>query len=138
MNNLYVKHNDLYDPFLKDLFGLDCTTTRHVMRTDIIENENEYLMNVEVPSVNKENINLDLKDGYLTIKVSQVEENNDEDKKVNYILHERRSRTYERSYFVGEEIKEENIKAKLDNNLLRITISKPTKEELEEKKILVE
>ena len=91
------------------------------MRTDIKDNGDEYVMEVELPGLDKQDIQLDLKDGYLDISVSKSEKQ-DDGKKDNYI-HRERSFSCRRSYYVGD-IKKEDIKAKYENGMLNVVIPK--------------
>lgn len=105
------------------------------MRTDIKEDENAYVMEVELPGMDKNDIHVDLKDGYLNISVNKSEKN-DGGKKDNYI-HRERSFSCSRSYYVGD-IKKEDIKAKYENGILNITIPKETEKKATESRILIE
>ena len=96
------------------------------MKTDIKENENGYVMDVEIPGFDKKDVNISLKDGYLTITAEKKE--TEEDKKNNYIRRER-STSLSRSYYVGD-VSKESVKAKYENGILAIEIPKeePKKE----------
>ena len=105
------------------------------MRTDIKENEDSYLMEVEIPGADKNDIHVDLKDGYLNISVSRSEKS-DGGKKDNYI-HRERSFSCQRSYYIGD-VRKEDIKAKYENGILNVTIPKETEKKAEESRILIE
>ncbi len=105
------------------------------MRTDIKENEDSYLMEVELPGMDKNDIHVDLKDGYLNISVNKTEKN-ESGKKENYI-HRERSFSCSRSYYVGD-IRKEDIKAKYENGILNVTIPKEAAKKAEESRILIE
>ena len=96
-----------------------------VMKTDVREHENGYELDVDLPGIKKENVKVKLEDGYLTISASTAQNNDEKDKKGNYIRRERFSGSYSRSFYVGEEIKETDIKAKFDNGVLQLSIPKP-------------
>ena len=93
----------------------------NVMRTDVTENENEYLFEVELPGFNREDVKITLEDGYMNIKVEKNTENNNEEK--NYIRRERYYTTASRSYYVGN-VDSSMIKAKFSNGILNITVPK--------------
>lgn len=100
------------------------------MKTDIEENEKEYTVSVDVPGVDKKDINLSFEDGYLTVSVEQNTEN--EDKNKSYIRKERSSMSMTRSYYL--EYGDENcIKAKLNDGVLKIQIGK-VENKIEQKK----
>ena len=96
-----------------------------VMKTDVREHENGYELDVDLPGIKKENVKVKLEDGYLTISASTAQNNDEKDKKGNYIRRERFSGSYSRSFYVGEEVKETDIKAKFDNGVLHLSIPKP-------------
>lgn len=139
MKNEISRHND-YDFFeeaMHDFFPAfyGGRHTQKYMRTDIKEDENAYQMEVELPGMDKNDIHVDLKDGYLNISVNKSEKN-DGGKKDNYI-HRERSFSCSRSYYVGD-IKKEDIKAKYENGILNITIPKETEKKATESRILIE
>lgn len=88
------------------------------MRTDIKENDKDYEMEIELPGMDKKDINIDFSDGYLTISAGK----SDKEESKNYIRRER-SFSCSRSYYVGD-VKKDDIKAKYDNGILSITIPK--------------
>ena len=96
-----------------------------VMKTDVREHENGYELDVDLPGIKKENVQVKLEDGYLTISASTAQNNDEKDKKGSYIRRERFSGSYSRSFYVGEEVKETDIKAKFDNGVLQLSIPKP-------------
>ena len=115
------------NPFIDSLF-FDVKDDARMMRTDIIERENEYVMNIEVPAVEKKDIKVSLNDSKLTISVNRVEA----EEEGSYLLKERRYGTYSRTYYVGEDVKFKNISAKLDNGVLTLTSQKAKEEEKED------
>ena len=133
MRNYLVKRNkegngldffdDAFDSLFKPMFYEEKFNT---MKTDIKERENSYVMDVEIPGFDKKDVNISLKDGYLTITAEKKEEDNG--KKENYVRRER-STSLSRSYYVGD-VAKESVKAKYDNGVLTIEIPKeePKKE----------
>lgn len=115
---------DLFDNFFEDDFFPK--KERSLMKTDIREKKDKYVIDIDLPGFEKENINLALKNGYLEIsaKVEKEDKNDDEEKFV------RRERFYgecSRSFYVGDEIEEDDIEAEFKNGILKIEI--PKKEE---------
>jgi len=132
--------DDLFDSFFEYPYGTRKTMedVKPVMETDIKENENAYELQISMPGVKKENITAELKDGYLTI-ASTVEKNNDEKgEDGKYLRRERYTGSARRSFFVGKDMKQEDIKAKLENGVLTLEIPKQEekKPEVEEKKYI--
>ena len=119
-------HNDydFFDEAMNELFPFfgynRRRRTQNYMRTDVKENEKEYVMEVELPGLEKKDIGLSVKDGYLNISVQKSESEKDENEK--YIRRER-SFSCSRSYYIGDVSKEE-IKAKYENGILRVSIPK--------------
>jgi len=91
------------------------------MRVDVRENEREYIVEADLPGVNKENINIELENDRLTISVEKNEEVNVE--KENYIRRERRSGSFCRSFYI-ENVVEDQISAKFENGVLTIVLPK--------------
>ena len=100
-----------------------------IMKTDIKEKKDKYIIEMDLPGYEKENINLSLKDGYLevTAEVNKEDENEEKDK---FVHKERYYGHCSRSFYVGEQIKEEDVNAEFKNGILKICI--PKKEERKE------
>ena len=107
------------------------------MKTDIKEEENDYIMDIDIPGYNKDNIEIMLKEGYLNVKASKNEEKEEKDENKKVLRKERISGMVERSYYVGEDIKEDDIKAKYENGVLSLVIPKKHLEVKEQKKIAI-
>ncbi len=137
-NDLSIFRNDfdLFDPFFEDDFFRGTKRPHQdFLKCDVIENDKDYELIMDVPGLKKENVHIDLEDGNLTISVETVTEN-DEEKK-NYVRKERRAFQSERSFYVGN-VKEADIKAKLENGELHITIPKEEEEVVNKKTIEIE
>ena len=99
-----------------------------VMKTDVKETENAYELDIELPGYTRDSIKAELKDGFLTVNAT-IEQNNDEkDKEGRYIRRERYSGSCSRSFYVGENVTENDIKAKFDNGVLKIMVPKIEKQ----------
>lgn len=104
------------------------------MNTDVQEFDDRYEMEYELPGFEKKDIQAELKDGYLTVSASHTENNDEKDKKGKYIRRERYVGEYQRSFYIGEDIMQEEIKANFDQGILKLIIpKKETKPEMEEK-----
>ena len=79
---------------------------------------------IEMPGFKKEDIKAELKDGYLTIQAQTSSDRDEKDDKGRYIRRERYSGSCQRRFFVGKEVTQEDIKAKFDNGILRLTVPK--------------
>ena len=94
------------------------------MKTDVKEKDDAFELDIELPGYSKDNVKAELKDGFLTVSAT-VEKNNDEkDKDGRYIRRERYSGSCSRSFYVGENVTEADIKAKFDNGILKINVPK--------------
>ena len=132
------------DKFFNDWFGdeWDKSVVRkpipqhQQMRTDVIEKENGYELSMELPGYAKEEINADLKDGYLTVSAIHTETNDEKDDKGNYIRRERYSGSCSRSFFVGKAVQPEDIHAKYADGILTLEVPKKEAKKVEEKKTI--
>ncbi len=115
---------DLFDDFFED--GFFPRKERNLMKTDIRELKDKYIVDVDLPGFEKENINLSIENGYLNIhaKVDKKEINKEEEK---YVHRERFVGECSRSFYVGDEVKENDIHAEFKNGILKVEI--PKKEE---------
>lgn len=129
------RHNfDLWDEMFRDAFFTESESK--LMKTDIKEKKDKYLIDIDLPGYDKEGIKIAIQDGYLTVhaKVDKVE---DENEKGKYVRKERYTGECSRSFYVGENVKEEDIKAKFTNGTLTLEIpKKEDKKELPEKKYI--
>ena len=120
--------NNLFDDMFDDSFFRSYNS---YMKTDIKEVDNQYVLDIEMPGFNKKDISVELNDGYLTISGNKSTNNDEKDTKRNIIRQERYSGSYSRSFYVGDSIKKEDIKANYDNGELKIYLPKTTTKEVE-------
>ena len=123
----------LLDDFMDD-FAFPYTGTRtygkqavNLMRTDVKDTPSAYELEIELPGVKKEDVKAELKDGYLTITASTDSKKEEKQENGSYIRRERYAGTCSRSFYVGDGMKQEDIKAKFENGVLKVTV--PKKEE---------
>ena len=126
---LATYRNNIFD----DLFNTPFFTRseQNMMKTDIKEHDGGYELTVDLPGVKKDDIKAELNDGYLTITAESDTSKDEKDEKGKYICRERYSGSYSRSFYVGDAVTEEDIKAKFENGTLTMDI--PKKEALPEK-----
>ena len=117
---------DLFDDLFDDNFFNK--KEKNLMKTDIKEKKDKYIIEMDLPGFEKENIKLELNNGYLTISGKQENKIDEEEEK--YVHKERFYGECTRSFFVGDNIKEEDIDAEFKNGTLKIDI--PKKEEQKE------
>ena len=124
------------DDFFRDDFFDRKDRTFNLMKTDIREDENSYLLEVDLPGYSKDDIKIDITDGYLTIN-AKVEKEDNEDKK-NYVRRERFTGEVSRSFYVGEDIKEDEVKASFKNGILTLEVPKLSLEDKKKDKKYIE
>ncbi len=123
--------DDMFDDMFSMPFGMSRGQNNYqaLMNADVQETDNGYLLDLELPGFKKEDLKAELKDGYLTINASHTESNEDKNQEGKFIRKERYSGQCQRSFYVGEAVTQEDIKAKFENGVLRLEI--PKKEEAE-------
>ena len=121
---------DLFDDFFNDDMFFN-NKKNNLMKTDIRETKNSYIIDMDLPGYEKENINLALNNGYLEV-TAKVEKENNEENEEKYVRRERFVGECSRSFYVGDDLEEEDIDAEFKNGILKVTI--PKKEQLEDKK----
>lgn len=124
-----------FDNFFEEPFGL---RKQGFMKTDIHEKDGNYVFDMELPGYQKEDIALTLKDGYLLVNASTKQDKEEKDDKGNVIRKERYHGSCSRSFYVGEQVKEEDIQAKFENGELSIVIPHVESKQIEEKRILIQ
>lgn len=105
--------------FLDDVF--DDLASNNSMKCDVYEKDGAYNIEVDVPGFKKEDINIDVANGYLTVKASKHFDETEKGK--NYICHERRYGKFERSFYLGD-LKTDDVDASFENGTLKIRIPK--------------
>lgn len=126
---------DIFDDLFKDPF-FNFNETK-VMKTDIKEHDDNYEVIVDLPGYDKEDIKMHIEDGYLIINAKTSTNNDEKDSKGRFVRKERYYGEASRSFYVGEDITEEDISASFKNGTLRIDIPKMEKRiEKEEKKYI--
>lgn len=109
---------------------------KNVMKTDIRETEQGYELDIDLPGFKKDDITAHLENGYLTISAAKKIENDEKDKKGNYIRRERYSGSMKRSFYVGDALTQEDIHAKFENGILKLSVPKKDVKEIEQKKYI--
>ncbi|MGN0429255.1 MAG: Hsp20/alpha crystallin family protein [Acetatifactor sp.] len=154
MPSLFHENFDLFDRFYQDpWFGFNDREwkdmekklyghrAQNVMSTDIKETETGYEMEIDLPGFRKDEVSVELNEGYLTISAAKgldknEAESEEEAKKGNYIRRERYSGACQRSFYVGDELTREDIKASFKHGILTLTIPKKEAKQIETKKYI--
>lgn len=128
---------NLFDDFFSDPFGMmnvhghDPLYGKHaknLMKTDVRETEDTYEVDVDLPGFKKDELSVELKDGYLTISAAKGLDKDEQDKKGKYIRQERYAGACSRSFYVGD-VKPEEVSAKYEDGILKLTMPKQVKRE---------
>ena len=152
--SLFNENFDLFDHFYQDpWFGFNDREfknlekklyghrAKNVMNTDIKESDSGYEMEIDLPGFSKDEIAVELNDGYLTVSAAKGMDKNEaeseeEAKKGNYIRRERYSGACQRSFYVGEAVTQEDIKARFKHGILQLNIPKKDQKQVETKKYI--
>ena len=131
--------DDWFD-FDRDFWGrknpLYGKNAKNIMKTDIREHDTGYELDVDLPGFKKDEINIELENGYLTISAAKGLDKDEQDKKGKYIRKERYAGAMQRSFYVGDAVTEEDVKAKFEDGILKLSIPKKDTKEVETKKTI--
>ncbi len=131
--------DDWMDDFGRDFFQMGRPDRRpaQVMKTDVTERDNGYDVAIDLPGFKKEDIEVELKDGYLTVKAEKDENQEEKNTEGKVIRRERYTGRMQRSFYVGKLVKQEDIHAKFENGVLALDIpKKEPKEEIPQKQTI--
>ena len=137
---LRKRTNNLFDDFFGEMFDDPFFTqsmTPQLMKTDVLEKDGQYLLDIELPGYEKKDVQAELKDGYLTIEANKDQTIENKDEKSNFVRKERYTGSMTRTFYVGEDVKEEDIQAAFKDGILKVAINKPDVKKLEEQKKLI-
>ena len=133
---------NLFDDFFADPFGLMSANrtdealygkhARNMMKTDVRELDGSYELDIDLPGFKKDEISVDLKNGYLTIGATKGLDKDEKDKNGKYIRRERYAGVCSRSFYVGNVVRPEDISAKYEDGILKLSVPKTVKKELPE------
>ena len=130
---------NLFDDFFDDDFMRLPAWGRHdplygkrgknLMKTDVRETEDTYEVDIDLPGFKKDEITVDLKEGYLTIQAAKGLDKDEQDKKGKYIRQERYAGAMSRGFYVGD-VEPDQVSAKYEDGILKISLPKQAKKEL--------
>ena len=130
-----IYRKSLFDDFFDAPFNTGSASG--LMKTDVKATDVGYELEIDVPGIDKENISVQLENGYVTV-TAKTEKKNDEGKENgHYIRRERFYGTYSRSFYVGEDVTEEDVKAKYENGTLKLFVPDKEKQPKEETKKII-
>ena len=103
---------------------------KNLMKTDVRETEGTYELDIDLPGFKKDEVNLTLEDGYLTISAAKGLDKDEKDKKGKYIRQERYAGTCSRSFYVGEDVEPADVSARFEDGILKVSLPKREQERL--------
>ena len=124
---------NLFDDFFSDPFGMMAPQGRdplygkhakNLMKTDVRETEDSYELDIDLPGFKKDEVSVELKNGCLTIQAAKGLDKEETDKKGKYIRQERYAGSCSRSFYVGEDVEPQDVKAKYENGVLKLFVPK--------------
>ena len=136
---------NLFDDFMDDAFErnffggrnpLYGKHSKNLMKTDVKETETGYELDIDLPGFKKDEISAHLEDGYLTVSAAKGVDKDEKDNEGRYIRRERYSGSMTRSFYVGNAVTEEDIKAKYEDGILSLSIPKKDPKDVEAKKYI--
>lgn len=125
---------DMFEDFFKPMFYDEQLDS---MRTDIKETDKDYQLSIEMPGFKKDEIKVALENGYLTVSAEKNEQQEEGGENAKYLRKECRV-SCQRSYYVGDQVQEEAVKAKYENGMLLLTVPKEEPKKLAAKSIAIE
>lgn len=129
-----MRRNGMFSDMFDDMFT--APTSYGVMSTDIHKKDGDYILDIELPGYKKEDIKIALEKGTLSISVHKSETQEEKDAKGNLIRQERYSGETSRSFYVGDGIKDSDVKASYKDGILTISVPSEEKKQVEEKKFI--
>lgn len=138
-----IFRENLFDNFMEDFrfpsfpdldkafYGKNATS---LMKTDVKESDGDYIVDIDLPGFKKEDIQMQLDNGYLTVNASKTFDRNENDENEKYVRRERYAGSMSRSFYVGSHVKEEDIHPRYENGILTFSLPKEEKKAVEEKK----
>ena len=132
---------NLFDDSLSDFFGfwrmmpqvsseLYGKHAKNLMKTDVRELAGSYELDVDLPGFKKDEVTVDLKDGYLTISAAKALNKDESDQKGKFLRQERYSGSMSRSFYVGDDVESADISVKYEDGILKISVPKAAQKEL--------
>ena len=134
-----IYSENLFDDFFSDPFdmvmprSLNALYGKHgknLMKTDVRETEDTYELDIDLPGFKKDEVTVDLQDGYLTISAATGLDKDETDKKGKFLRQERYAGSMSRSFYVGDDVESADVSAKFEDGILKISVQKAAPKEL--------
>ena len=131
-----ARNHDLFDDMFDSMFRAPVFGGQSLMKTDVREKDGKYILDVEIPGYNKEDVKISLYNGNLTVTAEKHSNNEEKDDNGRILRQERYNGTCSRSFYVGEGIKDSDVHASFENGILKIELPTEQKKEEQEKKVI--
>ncbi|MGN0709139.1 MAG: Hsp20/alpha crystallin family protein [Anaerovoracaceae bacterium] len=128
-----IFRNSFFDD---DDFMMSADSEGGLMKCDVRELDDAFVVEMDLPGLKKEDVKMQLKDGVLSIEATTNRSTEDKDSEGRYIRKERFQGTCKRSFYVGKDLQTEDIKAKFDNGVLEVTVPKKAAKPVEDNKYI--
>lgn len=129
--------DDFMDAFSKPLMQVESYIDQATaMKTDVKEYDDRYEFDIELPGIAKEDVKAEFSEGYLTVSATRESKEEEQDAAGKYLCRERSYGTTSRRFYIGKEVKKEDIKAAFENGVLKLNIPKVPQEELDQNKAI--
>lgn len=122
-----------FDRMMRPLYGKHA---QNMMKTDVRETENSYELDIDLPGFKKDEITVQLDNGYLSISASKGLDKNEENKDGKYIRRERYAGAMNRTFYVGDNLTQQDIQAKFEDGILKISVPKKDVQQIEQNKYI--
>ena len=128
----------MYSPFEDSFFGMKKNPlygkhAKNLMKTDVRETEDGYEVDMDLPGFKKDEVTVELNDGYLTVSTNKSLDKDSKDNKGKYLRQERYAGSMSRSFYVGDEVNEKDVHAKFEDGILKLTLPKKDTKAVEQK-----
>lgn len=120
----------------EDVFNVPVFRNETLMKTDVYETDGNYVMKMDLPGYRKEDIQISLDNGNLSVSANRSNSTDEKDDQGNIIRQERFTGTASRTFYVGKQITDQDVKASFEDGILTLTVPSQKKKEIEEKKYI--
>ena len=122
-----------FNRMMRPLYGKHA---QNMMKTDVRETENSYELDIDLPGFKKDEISVQLDNGYLSISASKGLDKDEENKNGKYIRRERYAGAMNRTFYVGSQLTQQDIQAKFEDGILKISVPKKDVQQIEQNKYI--
>ena len=131
----------MYSPFEDSFFGMKKNPlygkhAKNLMKTDVRETEDGYEVDMDLPGFKKDEVTVELKDGYLTVSTNKSLDKDSKDNKGKYLRQERYAGSMSRSFYVGDDVSEKDVHAKFEDGILKLTLPKKDSKDVAQKNLI--